>query len=175
MRHALMIGAVALALGGTPAGAQEETTANVVHAKPGAKPPSAELSSAAWLAGHWLGEGLGGVAEEIWSPPRAGSMMGAFRIVKGDAVSFYELMTLVEEEGSLVLRLRHFNPDLTGWEEKGETVDFPLVSVEDGLLRFDGLTILRRGDDAMTVYVALGSDDGGTREAAFEYERQRAP
>ena len=32
-----------------------------------------------WLAGARLGEGLGGVSEEVWSSPQYGAMMGSYR------------------------------------------------------------------------------------------------
>ena len=31
--------------------------------------PRAKIEDMAWLAGRWLGDGLGGISEEIWSPP----------------------------------------------------------------------------------------------------------
>jgi hypothetical protein len=156
----------------TVAAAQVGVTANTVRLDAGAASPPATLAEMAWLAGSWRGEGLGGVVEEIWSPPSAGSMMGAFRLVRNGTTSFYELMALVEHEGSLVLRLKHFDADLTGWEEKDETVEFPLVAVDGDWFRFDGLSIHRRNTEAMSVYVAISSNDGEAREAAFEYSRQ---
>ena len=45
-------------------------------------------------------------------------MMGSYRLVKDDKVIFYELQTIVEQGSSLVFRLKHFNADLSGWEEK---------------------------------------------------------
>lgn len=156
----------------TVVAAQVGVTGNTVRLDSGATSPPATLAEMAWLTGSWQGEGLGGVVEEIWSPPSAGAMVGAFRLVRNGTTAFYELMTLVEHEGSLVLRLKHFNPDLTGWEEKDETVEFPLVGVDGDWFRFDGLSIHRRSADTMTIYVAISSKDGEDREAAFEYSRQ---
>ncbi len=94
------------------------------------QPATATLSAMAWLAGRWIGEGLGGVSEEIWSEPRGGVMMGMYRSLKQDQPVFYEFLMLVEEQGSLVLKLKHFNPDFSGWEEKSSFVSFRLVMVE---------------------------------------------
>ena len=80
-----------------------------------AKSPPATLESMAWLAGRWTGEGLGGVSEEIWSPPAGGAMIGTYRLLKVGKPLFYEFLLLVEENGSLNLKLKHFNPDLTGY------------------------------------------------------------
>lgn len=162
----------ALVLVAPTAGAQSPKTAHTVGLAPGAASPPARLAAVKWLAGHWVGEGLGGLVEELWSPPRAGAMVGAFRLVRGDAIAFYELMTLVEEDRSLVLRLKHFSADLTGWEEQEETVDFPLVAVDGEWFRFDGLSIHRTGVDSMTVYVAISSEGSDLREAKFNYRRE---
>jgi len=153
------------------ASAQQRITENTVRLADGAASPPATLGGMAWLAGSWTGEGLGGQVEEIWSPPQAGAMMGMFRLVHDGTTSFYELMTLVEEGGSLVLRVKHFGPDLTGWEEKAETVDFALAAAAGDRYYFDGLTFHRHGNDATTNYVRISSKDGAVREEAFRYTR----
>ena len=150
---------------------QQRITENTVRLAEGAASPPATLGGMAWLAGSWTGEGLGGQVEEIWSPAQAGAMMGMFRLLRDGQTAFYELMTLVEENGSLVLRVKHFNPDLTGWEDKGESVDFALVAVDGDRILFDGLTIHRRADDAMTMHVVISSKDGTVREEVFRYAR----
>lgn len=110
--------------------------------------PKAEavIADVSFLTGHWIGEGLGGCAEEFMAPAAGGQIMGMFRQMNEEGVlRFYEFYTIAELEGSLVLRIKHFNPDLTGWEEKDETVAFPLVAVEGTTVYFDRLTFSRRG------------------------------
>ena len=131
--------------------------------------PDASIEDVAWIAGHWRGEAFGGIAEEIWSPPMGGSLMGVFRLVKEDKVDFYEIEAISEIEETLVLRLKHFHADLRGWEEKDETVDFPLVKLEDQKAYFDGMTFDRTSDTEMDVYVVIGSDDGSAQEMKFSY------
>ena len=63
--------------------------------------PSATLSDVSWLVGNWAGEAFGGKFEEAWNPPSAGSMVGFFKLLGDEDVAFYELLLLVEEEGSL--------------------------------------------------------------------------
>ena len=60
--------------------------------------------------------------------------------------------------------------DLTGWEEKNDTVDFPLVALEEGRASFDGLTYRRRGKEEMEVFLAMRTKDG-VREVHFAYKR----
>jgi hypothetical protein len=163
--------AVVLTCSATSVQGQEKMTNNTLKLATGAEPPLATLSAVAWLAGHWAGPALGGEAEELWSPPRAGSMMGMYRLVRDDKVVFYELLTLVEEGGSLVLRLKHFNSDLTGWEEKQKTVDFRLVGVAEGVVHFEGMSLRREGEDKLTVYLAIEGRDGALHEEVFRYAR----
>lgn len=151
--------------------AQSPHSAHTLKLDDGAKRPGANLADVAWITGHWRGEALGGVVEEVWSPPLGGSMMGMYRLVKDDAVSFYEILTIVEEEGSLVLRLKHFHADLKGWEEKDQTVDFPLVKVGPGKAFFSGMSFLRRGEGELAVYVATRRNDGSVGELEFLYRR----
>lgn len=155
------------------ASAQEPMTENTVRLAEGAASPSATLGGMAWLAGSWTGEGLGGHVEEIWSPPQAGAMMGMFRLLREGKTAFYELMTLVEENGSLVLRVKHFNPDLTGWEERDKTVDFAFAAMAGDRFFFDGLTFERQGADALTIHVVISAKDGTVHEEAFSYSRAR--
>ena len=98
-------------------------------------------------------------------------MVGAFRLVAGGEASFYEICLLREHEGSLVYRVKHFHPDLTGWEEKPDFVEFPLVKVEPDQVQFAGLT-LRRAGDACVHYLAMHDGEKHT-EAAIEYHRVR--
>jgi hypothetical protein len=158
-------------LGGSPAAAQEKLTEHTYTRSADAPSATARVEDMAWLAGHWVGEGLGGTVEEVWSPPRGGVMMGMFRLLKGDETAFYELMTLVPSEESLILRLKHFDADLTGWEEKGETADFPLVAVADGAFRFEGVSFVPQGRDRFALHLAMHQQDGSVREVTFSYER----
>ncbi len=136
----------------------------------GEKSPPASIADVSWIQGHWRGEAFGGITEEIWSPPLGGSMMCAFKLVVEDKVKFYELVTLVEENGSLILRLKHFHANLQGWEMKEETVDFRLVKISENALYFEGFTFERINDNELDIYVLIGSD-GKTEEAKFPYER----
>ena len=73
------------------------------------------ISDFGWLTGHWIGDGFGGISEEIWSPPKGGTMMGSYRhLDKSENVNFYEFMVIVEENDTIKLKLKHFNTDLTG-------------------------------------------------------------
>ena len=149
----------------------EAFASNVRFAEPGATPPPARIEDLAWLIGHWQGEGLGGRSYETISPPVAGQMAGHFQQVSDEGLQFYEFYHFVPHNGSILLRIRHFHPDLTGWEERTETVDFPLVAIEEGALYFDGLTMRRNGPDGLETFVMATNRSGEQQEFGFTFRR----
>jgi hypothetical protein len=154
-----------------PAAAQEKLTGNTFALSAGEPPPPATLADIAWLAGHWRGTGLGGLVEEMWSEPLGGSMVGWFRLARDGAPVFYEIQLLTETAGTLMLRVKHFGTDFAGWEEKGESVDFPLVAKEARAMHFEGCSFVLEDGDRMTLYLAIRQKDGGYREEVFRYAR----
>ena len=137
---------------------------------PDVRPP-ATLEDVSWLVGSWEGEAFGATFEEVWNPPSAGSMVGFFKVINDDEVSFYELLLLVEEEGSLSLKVKHFNPDFTAWEEKGDYVDFRFVKAEENAIHFSGISFYRISDDEMHGYIVMRKGDE-VREEKLTYRRR---
>ena len=66
----------------------------------------ANISDVSWIKGHWKGEAFGGIAEEVWTAPLGDSMMGSFKLVIDNKVSFYELCTISEENETLFFRIK---------------------------------------------------------------------
>ena len=126
----------------------------------------------AWLTGHWVGDGFGGVSEEMWTEPKGGAMLGIYRHLKEGQNNFYEFIQLSEEDGTVRLRLKHFNPDMTGWENKEDYVEFPFVSVEPDKAVFKGLVYERVADGGMKVTLTL-HDKEKTWEEVFTFKKIR--
>lgn len=141
---------------------------------PAAPPPPSQavgVEDLAWLAGSWEGTGLGGECEEIWSGPRAGSMLGLFRLFRDGEPEFYELMLLAEDAEGLALKVKHFTPGFSAWEDKDEAVRFGFESLVGQSARFRGLTIQREGD-RLRIEVRFRNADGSTRVEPFELHRR---
>ena len=152
--------------------AVERNTEHTVSLSPGEKSPPATLAALRWLEGHWVGDAFGGVAEETWMAPSGGSMLGMYRIVRDGKPMFFEIMMLVEQQGSLTMKLKHFNADLTGWEEKDKVVEFPLVAIDKNAIHFAGMSFHPSGD-TLTVYLAIRQKDGKVGEEKFVYRRKK--
>lgn len=143
---------------------------NTKQLKAGETSPNASLDDLGWIEGHWRGEALGGIAEEIWSPPLGGSMMFSFKMVHEGKVTFYELGHIQQLDSTLILQLKHFNGNLSGWETKEQTVDFKLVALEKDKVYFEGLTMEKINADEIRVYVVM-KDGDKTEELVFNYRR----
>jgi hypothetical protein len=64
------------------------------------------LSQLAWLAGTWSTSGparpgAAATFEERWTPPAGGAMLAVARTLKGDRMTGFEFLRIVEREGSL--------------------------------------------------------------------------
>jgi hypothetical protein len=149
--------------------AQQPLTENTLTLGEGTMPLAA-IEDVAWLAGRWVGEGLGGSLEENWSPPGGRAMVGTFRIIIDNRPQFYEICLIAEERGTIVYKVKHFHPDLTGWEEKDDYLTFPLVKIEPDAVYFQGLTLKRDGDECKQ-YLAMRQKDGSFEERVLTYRR----
>lgn len=168
------LGAAALLLG-SAVSAQETRTAD----KDAPSPP-ATLAQMDWLVGQWVGVGIQGApAMESWLPPSGGTMVGTFVQETGSdpedsAIMFSEILYLMEEDGTLVLRLKHFNADLTGWEEKDDMLTFRLVAIEPCAAYFRSLTLRcdtrDDGKDGLVAAVRMKSEPE-IQELVFRFAR----
>lgn len=123
-----------------------------------------------WLSGSWKGTGLGGDVEEIWSTPKNGQMIGLFRYDQGDELVFTEHCAITDSPSGVKFRVRHFSNNFHGWEDKEQFVEFPLLFTDGQKAYFDGITVMREGDQLL-IYVFIESDGTG-KEELFSYQRQ---
>jgi hypothetical protein len=125
------------------ASAQETRPQETRLGEEGFESPPATLQQMDWLVGQWVGEGIQGApAMESWLPPTGPTMVGTFvQETSEGTIMFTEHLYLMEEQGTLVLRLKHFNADLTGWEEKDDMLTFRLVAMEECAAYFRALTL----------------------------------
>ncbi|WP_417860290.1 DUF6265 family protein [Winogradskyella sediminis] len=129
-----------------------------------------KLENIKWISGTWHGEAFGGITEEIWSEPSAGSMMATFKLIVDGQVQFYEIEVIREIENSLILQLKHFGSDLKGWESKDETVDFPLIEITKNKVVFEGMTFEKISTNAMNIHVAI-ENNGNIETVTFHYTK----
>lgn len=165
-----ILAAISLAAIASPLLAAEPRTDHTFQLEAGEERPAATIEDAGWLVGSWAGTAFGGRFEEVWNPPSAGTMVGFFKLLGDDGVAFYELLLLSVEDNTLSLKVKHFNPDFTAWEEKADYVNFRLVKKEDDALHFGGLSFYKRDEDTIDGYIVMKNGDEVT-EHHLEYKR----
>jgi hypothetical protein len=90
------------------------------------------------MSGRWVGEEAEPFSEESWGVAAGDSMVGTWRLAAKGGTKLVELLTLLEEEGRVTLRLRHFDRHGVAREEKDAPLVLPLVAKGKDLAVFEG-------------------------------------
>jgi hypothetical protein len=138
-------------------------------------PSRAVLSDLSWMAGRWIDDSGGNLSEEVWSAPSGDTMMGMWRYVSGGQARIFEILTISVESNGIVLRLRHFDPDLVAREDKDTPVELTLIGWKPREATFEGpavgapglvrLTYYRASEDTLTSTL---EKDGKKQEFKFQ-------
>ena len=146
---------------------------------PAQKAPPPKLADFEWLEGRWRGEWGPRVAEQIWLAPKAGLMVGVFRLTEADKPLVIELFTIVQKNDGINFYLRHFTTALVPWEKSDATV-LNLASADGKKIDFENpangmpkRAILTRVDaDTYTSRSELVPQKGDTQVIEITYHRQ---
>jgi hypothetical protein len=178
--------AAILLLGAAPSGVLAGQASAPSQARPASQaqtePPTGRptLSDFAWLEGKWQGAWGPRVAEQTWTAPKAGQMLGLFRAVENDKTIVIELFSLFETPDGVELRFRHFTPALVPWEQSGVT-RMKLISLDaqnavfenpaDGQPKREVFT--RIDPDNFTSKSEVVPEAGTTHVTEIRYHRQK--
>lgn len=120
------------------------------------------VADLAWMTGTWSGAMGPGGLEENWAEPKNGSMAALVRGFTGEGTTnMIELISIEEEDDSLVLYLKQWNP---GMEPRYDGFQvMKLVESKDRMIRFEntgegGLAKLgysRPADDKFVISIEL--------------------
>ncbi|MFC4738550.1 DUF6265 family protein [Flavobacterium ponti] len=141
---------------------------NTLHYNDEKGSEKATLQDIKWLEGNWVGEAFGGTYEENWSAPFGGSMMFNFKLVVKGKVVFYELGHIVEKDGTLLYQIKHFGPDLKGWEEKDQSEDFRFIKKEGNRMYFDNFTFEYISENELKLYAYF---EDSKKEVIFNFKK----
>jgi hypothetical protein len=125
----------------------------------------------AFLTGYWKGTGFGGVSEEVWMPPSDGRMFGIFKQSSNGELAFTELLEITELDGEFVLRLKHFNPDFSAWEEKNDYLTFKLQATAPNKAVFAGLSYELTDANSLRIELKLRQASGEMTTEVFSLTR----
>ena len=92
--------------------------------------PADSLEQLNWMSGAWIEDTPLRRCEEIWSTVDAHTLMGMFRWISDDDLSFYEFMVIKVTDTGAELHVKHFHPTLVAWEEKDRFQAFVLTELD---------------------------------------------
>ena len=121
-----------------------------------------KVEDLAWMTGTWSGPSL----EENWAVPKNGSMVARVRGFSPDGTTnMIELISIEEENDSLVLRLKQWDPGMKPRYEGFQVMK--LVESKDRMIRFENtgegngslakLAYSRPADDKFVISVEVAS------------------
>ena len=135
------------------------------------KPAQVKLEDLAFICGHNRGESEGTIIDEHWSEVGGDTMIGMFRQIKNGKAQMYEFLTIEQTAAGPVLRLKHFDPGLVGWEEKAQAYSYPLVRWKPNEAVFErpdkATRLTFRSTSKDTLEVVL--ERAGKKNEVFEY------
>lgn len=130
-----------------------------------------QLDQLSWLTGCWIGTGLGGEVEECWVSSPDGKYTSVFQMMKDGQLQFTEIVMINEFDGTLGMRVKHFDAAFEQWEsDNGVGPTFPFVNIGESFIQFDGLRYeLIDGVLHVTLDMKQGDD---IHQVKFEYTRK---
>jgi hypothetical protein len=141
-----------------------------LHAQAGAAQP-ADAHSISWLQGCWTGEAFGGEVTECWMVASQDLLVGSFMLVQEGELQFTEHLVIGEADGTRGYHVKHFSPDLVGWEGQDEMVTFPFVRRSENRVEWGGLVYEYDGNREITVYLDMRGRDGSVETMVFSMTR----
>ncbi len=128
--------------------------------------PAATIDQLDWMTGNWAGQLGPNQLEENWIATEGGSIAAMVRMTGEGATSMFEMITIEEVDGSLVLHIQQWDPGFqprTENPQKMELEEITANSVKFRAVTEGGMSTLGYSHpDAESFIIHVGRPDGGT-------------
>jgi hypothetical protein len=127
--------------------------------------PPASVAQLSWMTGNWAGMLGPNQLEENWIANEGGSIAAMVRSTGNGATNMFEMITIEQVDGSLVLHIQQFDPGFVPRTESAQKMELAeitansvkFVAVSDGGMPSLGYS----HPDAETFIIHVGRADGG--------------
>ncbi|MES2808021.1 MAG: DUF6265 family protein [Bacteroidota bacterium] len=124
------------------------------------------LADIAFIEGHWKATPAEGrTIEAVWVAPMGDNIVGFMRMMNGDKIDIYEILTYEHTDLGLTSFVKHFKPGLIGQEEKDNPNKYIFVEAAKDRAIFktpnDDLRILYEKRSANQFAIARGNLENG--------------
>jgi len=90
--------------------------------------PPAKIADLAWMTGNWAGNLGANQLEENWIMGEAGSIAAMVRMTGEGATSMFEMITIEEVNGSLMLHIQQWDPGMVARTEGPQEMELEAIS-----------------------------------------------
>lgn len=123
--------------------------------------PAASIDDLAWMTGNYAGALGQNQLEENWIKAEGGSIAAMVRSTGGGKTGMFEMITIEEVDGSLVLHIQQFNPGFVPRTPSPQKMELETIgdnhvhfrAVSEGGMRSLGYT---KSGDTFTIHVESG-------------------
>lgn len=131
---------------------------------------AAGVEALGWLTGCWEGRSPERTLEEVWMPPRGGSVLGMSRSVGEGRLSGYELLLISEREGEVWYR---------AYPSGQPSAEFRATRIGDGVLTVENpshdfplrIEYRAQGPDSLLAWID-GGPENESRRIEFRFARR---
>ncbi|MBC53264.1 MAG: hypothetical protein CMQ34_05440 [Gammaproteobacteria bacterium] len=124
--------------------------------------PAATIDDLAWMTGNYAGNLGPNTLEENWIAPEGGSIAAMVRMTGNGGTSMFEMITIEEVDGSLVLNVQQFDAGFKARTPEPITMELAMImdnhvhfnAVTEGGMRSLGYTL---DGDTFTIHVEQAS------------------
>jgi hypothetical protein len=126
--------------------------------------PAATIDQLDWMTGNWAGQLGPNQLEENWIATEGGSIAAMVRMTGGGSTSMFEMITIEEVDGSLVLNIQQWDPGFKPRTAAPQTMELEEItanSVKFRAVTEGGMSSLGYSNpDAETFIIHVGRPDG---------------
>ena len=124
--------------------------------------PAATIDDLSWMTGNYAGALGPNQLEENWIKPEGGSIAAMVRSTGAGSTGMFEMITIEEVDGSLVLHIQQFNPGFVPRTPTPQTMELMAIrenhvhfrAVSEGGMKTLGYT---KAGDTFTIHVEQAS------------------
>ena len=126
--------------------------------------PAASIEQLSWMTGNWAGMLGPNQLEENWLNTDGNSLMAAVRITNPEGTGTFEVITIEEVDGSLMLNIQQWDPGFKPRTEAPQTMELEEItanSVKFRAVSEGGMATLGYSHpDAETFIIHVGQPNG---------------
>ena len=134
--------------------------------------PAATIDQLSWMTGNWAGQLGPNQLEENWIATEGGSIAAMVRMTGSGSTSMFEMITIEEMDGSLVLHIQQWDPCFqtrTESAQKMELEEITANSVKFRAVSEGGMATLGYSHpDANSFIIHVGRPDGNVLDIPLQ-------